>query len=196
MIVNPLGKGEVESSILSCSTINQQVSTHPAQPDYAETCVNDSGTVAENWQSLFGFIDKRDREYRYSRDDLEVTYFYRYFSRNHLLIYCGITSQPFARHVAHGKSVWANFPTHMCIERLPYRKYAAAVEYEAIKAEKPDFNAKSPYAGPPFPPSQRWYERQMQGRKLEGEHRTWAFIGEDWRQTNVIDAPDWWTLPE
>lgn len=49
-----LGKGEVESSILSCSTINTQ--ENKAKPRRAkktlcaDSRMNDSGTAAENWQ--------------------------------------------------------------------------------------------------------------------------------------------------
>lgn len=50
-----LGKGEVESSILSCSTINTNKNntiTHiGGMAVQADSSVNDSGTVARNWQS-------------------------------------------------------------------------------------------------------------------------------------------------
>jgi hypothetical protein len=55
VISNPLGKGEVESSILSCSTIksnkNKDVAVEVDKSSYADLSVNDSATVAKNWQT-------------------------------------------------------------------------------------------------------------------------------------------------
>mgnify|MGYP001181258506 CR=1 len=52
----PLGKGEVESSILSRSTSNPLKSfnspTRTADSTCASVTVNDSGTAAQNWHTI------------------------------------------------------------------------------------------------------------------------------------------------
>jgi hypothetical protein len=170
----PLGKGEVESSILSHSTRktkeNKPQRHNVAADDRAGLGVNDSGTVARNWQSLFHAVD----------DAIPGDAFcvYRYFAPNDRLLYVGMTCDLWARHVQHARQPWMPYAVLMMAEVFKTRDAAAAAERHAIMRENPDFNSIRRAA---------WADAS---RPIAA---VWGAIDEDyWTDVTVTPRPDWW----
>ena len=132
-----LGKGEVESSILSRSTSNpmkKHISSMLREAaKRAEPSANESRGVARNWQSLWGY---GGGFYGGERTNL-----YRYFDEDGALLYVGITNQLRQRDTAHWKSKrWRREAALISVEWFPTRRLAEFCEGRAIWAEDPAHN--------------------------------------------------------
>jgi GIY-YIG catalytic domain len=77
----------------------------------------------------------------YEFDSEQPTALYRWWDKENLLLYIGISDELAGRVKGHVKaSSWMDFAATSAIERHPTRAAALAAEEEAIKAEKPIFN--------------------------------------------------------
>ena len=139
MTDNALGKGEVESSILSCSTINpnenNDVATDGDKGKRARSRGSKSGTVARNWQKP-------------SQPKVEpITrpgYLYRYWSERGTLLYIGISVNAVARLAQHRDKAWFSRITRIDVERFQTYEEAEKAELRAICYEGPIHNLKGP----------------------------------------------------
>jgi hypothetical protein len=125
-MTRPLGKGEVESSILSCSTINPQENKaeprEAAEAGCAELRMNDSGTAAENWQGADHCL-------------------YRHFDADGVLLYVGITLSIGVRTSAHRRGApWFRDVARIEVAHFTSRADCALAERVAIHTEKPLHN--------------------------------------------------------
>lgn len=151
-MAHTLGKGEVESSILSHSTINpQQIKPNATSPEKllcAGLGTNDSRTEAQIRHNPFCIEDLRESDSRWR----EPTWLYRYFNHCDVLLYVGVSFSPLMRDEAHyRRTAWRHAAKRMAAELFPSRTLAELAEKQAIHNEDPMVNVKRmapyPYAG-------------------------------------------------
>ena len=75
----------------------------------------------------------------------EITYLYRYYNEDDVLLYVGISKDHIRRAAEHGTySIWFKDVTTIKIYKYPSRKLALEAENEAIMKERPLHNRNSP----------------------------------------------------
>ena len=183
-----LGKGEAESSILSGSTTKPMkkhtlAMLHEAAKD-AGKCMNESCTVARNWQSLW--------RYGTGLSVAEKTTLYRYFDWDGVLLYIGISNQLVQRDTAHWKkSRWRPDAAFLSVEWFPIRRLAEFCEDRAIWAESPVHNARRRWDyEPDVAPIYRHLVDPDTGI-IPGLHPMWFVSGDYLQDCPVTDRPDW-----
>jgi hypothetical protein len=69
---------------------------------------------------------------------------YRHFDADGVLLYVGISYDPYVRYTSGHEvfSAWSRFSSEFRVEWLPDREEARAAEVQAIKEEKPLFNQR------------------------------------------------------
>lgn len=73
-------------------------------------------------------------------DILTPTSVYRYYDRNDLLLYVGITRRGIARNIEHSSKEWWPFVVRQEVEHYPHRDGAAQHEKHLIRKFRPPFN--------------------------------------------------------
>ncbi len=194
----PLGKGEVESSILSCSTSKPldmfDIALGVTPGDQAELRVNEPRTAARNcptiWRDLYPEIEDMPGDAWPRFDD--PTSLYRYFHDDGTLLYVGMSNQFTLRDRAHHKSShWRCVASWVRLEVFPNRDIAEIAESWAIEEERPMWNVKA--QSPRYPARARhgWYLDRMGG--LIGELPRWAAVQQEINSgVTRCDPPDWW----
>ena len=189
---NSLGKGEVESSILSHSTIKPLQSIEktplPFLHDCAEPSENEPDGLARFWQGA----DMRLHLCLAPGFD-SPTIFYRYFSGCGELLYVGVTNGFTRRLNQHCAKRWFAEAMFCRAEIFPTEYLAQKAESFAIFEEAPKHNIRRfPYS-PHLGIRDDWHVKKMGG--FIGEAPRWFDLSEP-GSIYPTDTPDWWVEPK
>jgi hypothetical protein len=116
---------------------------------------------------------------------------YRYFTDEGVLLYVGISIQPWLRHQQHVAQPWFTDAAYRSIETFPCGDIAAWAERVVIERENPEFNALRKYAEEK-PGRRFWWYTDLTGGAAVGVGPRWGKLdwGTGWPNVDVIDCED------